>query len=176
MVRTVSLANYSDVHYTDGSIAKRIVQHFKPSGHCLEPFAGEGAFLDHLPSGSSWCELAKGVNFFEWEKPVDWIVTNPPFSNLTHVFEKAFKVADNCVFLIPISKYWSSAPRLNLVREYGGLMELLHLGTGRDIGFDIGFPFGALHFKRNYKGAITSSELALPKMPRGGAGAGKVRT
>lgn len=161
MVRTVGLKDYSDVHFTNDDVARRIVEHFKPVGRCLEPFAGEGAFLQHLPPGSQWCELSKGVDFFSWTDHVDWIVSNPPFSNLTQVFEHAFSVAENCVFLIPISKYWSSAPRLELAARYGGLVEILHMGPGRRIGFDIGFPFGALHFQRGYKGPIKMAELAI---------------
>jgi len=159
MVRTTGLQGYSDVHYTDAEVARRVIEHFAPSGQCLEPFAGGGAFLQHLPPGSKSCELAQGSDFFAFNEPVDWIVTNPPFSNLTQVFVHAFKVAENCVFLIPISKYWSSAPRMAAVAGYGGLAEILHVGAGRRIGFDIGFPFAAMHFKRGYQGPIKLTEM-----------------
>lgn len=160
MVRTTHLQGYSDIHFTDGAVAQRVIAHFKPQGICLEPFAGEGAFLQHMPPGSLSCELSRGVDFFKFKQPVDWIVTNPPFSNLTEVFEHAFSLAENCVFLIPISKYWSSAPRLAAAGRYGGLVEILHCGPGRKIGFDIGFPFGALHFQRGYQGPIKMSDLS----------------
>lgn len=157
MVRTAHLNNYSDVHYTEEQVAFDIIQHFNPSGVCLEPFRGAGAFTKWLPPDTAWCEIQEGRNFFDFDTPVDWIVTNPPFSNLTQVMEHAFKLADNCVFLIPISKYWSSAPRLAAVKNYGGVAEIHHMGTGRSIGFDIGFPFAAMHFKRGYQGAIRES-------------------
>jgi hypothetical protein len=86
-------------------------------------------------------------------------MTNPPFSNMTQVFEHSFALADNCVFVIPISKYWSSAPRIKAAERYGGLVEIAHLGCGRDIGFDIGFPFAAMHFKRRYRGRIKQTTL-----------------
>jgi hypothetical protein len=66
-------------------------------------------------------------------------------------------LANHCVFQIPVSKYFSSAPRLALAREYGGLEEMLMLGTGRSIGFDIGFPFAAMKFTRDYAGDIRIS-------------------
>lgn len=160
MVRTVGLKNYSDVHYTPDSVAQAVVDHFAPVGRCLEPFKGGGAFLKALPADADWCELADGRDFFAYTDPVDWIVTNPPFSSLTEVFRHAFSIAENCVFVIPISKYWSSAPRLDAVTQFGGLVEIFHLGRGRDIGFDIGFPFAALHFKRGYCGPIYESSLA----------------
>lgn len=162
MVRTVGLSSYSDIHFTSGELAQAIVRHFNPTGRCLEPFRGAGAFLDHLPAGTDWCELAEGRDFFQYEQKVDWIITNPPFSNMTRVFEHAFRISEHCVFLIPIAKYFSSAPRLDLVRAYGGLAEILHVGSGRSVGFDIGFPFGALHFARGYRGSI--KETILPKL------------
>jgi len=161
MVRTASLKNYSDVHFTNSVVAKKIVEHFSPKGQCLEPFKGEGAFFDHLPGNPKWCEISLGIDFFSCNESVDWIITNPPFSNLTNVFEHAFEISDNCVFLIPISKYWSSMPRLKLAKKYGGLKEILHVGTGRQISFDLGFPFAALHFKKGYAGPIHESFLVL---------------
>lgn len=161
MVRTATnaMSGYSDVHLTDREVAARIVRHFNPSGACLEPFKGGGAFLDNLPPGSDWCEITEGRDFFDYKQRVDWIVTNPPFSNLTQVFEHAFSIATNSVFLIPISKYWSSAPRIELSVKHAGLAEIAHLGRGRSIGFDIGFPFAAMHFRRGYAGAIRQSRL-----------------
>lgn len=159
MARTRGLKNYSDEHYTAKCIAEVVIKHFSPIGRCLEPFSGNDAFLQYMPSGTDWCEIQKGRDFFDYNDQVDWIVTNPPFSNMTKVFEHAFSLSDNCVFVIPISKYWSSAPRINASLAYGGLKEILHLGTGRDIGFDIGFPFAAMHFKRGYQGPIQQTRL-----------------
>jgi hypothetical protein len=159
MVKTVGLKSYSDVHFTDGKIARDIVEHFKPSGIVFEPFRGDGSFSKHLPSGHEWCEITEGIDFFLYQKKVDWIITNPPFSCLTDVFSHAFSLAEHCVFLIPISKYFSSEPRLKLARAYGGLVEILHVGTGRDIGFNIGFPFGAMRFSRGYTGPIHQNYL-----------------
>jgi hypothetical protein len=165
MVRTVGLTDYSDVHYTSDGVARQIVAHFNPRGVCLEPFRGGGAFHRHLPPGSPWCEIEEGRDFFAWREPVDWIVTNPPFSNLTAIFAHAFELAEQCVFLMPVSKYWSSAPRIRLAQSYGGLKEIMHLGTGRDIGFDIGFPFAAMHFVRKYRGPITDSGFPAGTLP-----------
>lgn len=175
MVMTRGQKAYSDVHFTDPSVAKRVLSHFSPVGRCLEPFAGGGAFLQHMPADTPWCELSEGRDFFDWTELVDWIVTNPPFSNLTQVFEHAFSVAENCVFVMPISKYWSSAPRIEAVAAYGGLVEICHMGRGRDIGFDIGFPFAAMHFRRGHGGDIRLSTLACGSRVDGGD-AGEARS
>lgn len=175
MVRTVGLSGYSDVHYTADTVARRIVEHFQPAGVCLEPFRGDGAFHRHLPDGSPWCEISEGRDFFAYTDPVDWIITNPPFSNLTRIFEHAFGLARQCVFLIPVSKFYSSAPRLRLAHAYGGLKEIMHLGAGRDIGFDIGFPFAAMHFVRDYRGPITDSGFPIGTREIASAPTGGVR-
>lgn len=152
MVRTTGLNNYSDVHLTSSAVARRIVDFFQPTLPCLEPCVGEGVFLEFLPEGTTWCEIQRGVDFFDFTDPVEWIVTNPPFEELTRWMERAFKVSNNVVFLMPLSKLYSSVPRLQLVREYGGVRTILYFGSGRKIGFDIGFPFGAIHFQRGYSG------------------------
>ena len=152
MVKTTGQKNYSDVHFTRNDIAKKIVENFEITGSCLEPAKGNGVIYQYLPEGSDWCEISQGRDFFEYTGHVDWIVTNPPFSNLTDWMRKSFEISENVVFLIPISKLFSSAPRMRLVSEYGGIPEIFCLGTGREIGFDIGFPFAAIHFQKGYKG------------------------
>lgn len=156
MVRTASLNNYSDVHFTDRKVARKIVSYFQPQGRILEPFRGDGAFFESLPAGSFWCELSEGRDFFDWQEPVDWIITNPPFSNLTDIMAHAFKVSENTVFLVPLSKIYSSSPRLDLVRAQAGMRTQLMFGPGRRIGFNIGFPFAAIHFQRGYQGPVSA--------------------
>lgn len=164
MVRTANLTNYSDVHFTDRVVARQVIDYFQPQGRVLEPFKGDGAFYEALPPGTQWCELSEGRDFFDWQEPVDWIVTNPPFSNLTEVMAHAFRLAENTVFLVPLSKVYSSSPRLDLVRRYAGMRTQLMFGPGRKIGFNIGFPFAAIHFQRGYTGPVASvwaDELAV---------------
>lgn len=169
MVRTTGLKDYSDIHFTDRALAKKIIQFYQPSGNVLEPFKGDGAFYDPLhdylhvqPQAHTldWSEIKLGRNFLTYNRPVDWIITNPPFGPLTEMMKKAFEICQNTVFLIPVSKFFSSAPRLKLSAEHANLKHMLHVGTGRDIGFDIGFPFAAMHFEKGYHGPIHQTWLA----------------
>jgi len=161
MVKTSGQKNYSDIHFTREDIAKKIVDHYindlNNTLKFLEPAKGSGVFLKYMPQDTDWCEINEGRDFFKYQNHVDWIITNPPFSNLTQWMIKSFELSDNVVFLIPISKLFSSVPRMKLVKQYGGIREIYYLGSGRDIGFDIGFPFAAIHFQRNYCGQITMS-------------------
>tara|TARA_Y100000310_G_scaffold345213_1_gene462749 strand:+ start:2533 stop:3039 length:507 start_codon:yes stop_codon:yes gene_type:complete len=152
MVRTVGLKNYSDVHFTDRKVAKAIISYYNPKGSILEPFRGDSAFFEQLPGAPLWCEITEGRDFFDFTTSVDWIITNPPFSNLTDIMRHSFSIAEKTLFLIPTSKIYSSMPRMKLTKDMAGMKEHLFLGTGRDIGFDIGFPFSATLFERGYNG------------------------
>jgi len=143
--------NEQDVIFTPEYIAEGIINHFKPSGKCLDPCKGNGAFLKYLPINSDWCEITEGKDFFDYRKKVDWIVGNPPYS----IFEKwlihSFKVADNIVYLIPITKALTSYRVMKQIYELGSICEIFVLGAGRHIGFPFGFAIGAVHFKPKVK-------------------------
>lgn len=143
--------NPADVELTPPEVAARVVKHFAPSGVMLDPCRGEGAFWREMP-GADWCEVREGRDFMEWQKPVDWIISNPPYSTLLGFLRHSFKVADNVVYAIPAAKIFQSIPYLELINEYGGIREILILGRGRAIGLPLGFAVAAVHFKRGYKG------------------------
>ena len=143
--------NESDVAMTPPYVARRVVNHFKPQGRMLDPCRGEGAFWNAMP-GAEWCEIREGRDFMEWTAPVDWIVTNPPFSTFMGFIKHAFDVAENVVFVIPAAKVWGSMPYHEMIEAYGGIREIMILGRGRAIGLPLGFAVGAFHFKRGYKG------------------------
>ena len=148
--------NLNDVVYTPNSVAKTIIDHFQPTGVILDPCRGDGAFHRHMP-GSHYCEIAEGKDFFKWTDKVDWIVSNPPYSVYRDWLLHSFKVADNIVYLIPIAKAFTTSSLLDATAEFGGIVEIFHIGPARDIGFDMGFAVGAVHYKRGYAGALTLS-------------------
>lgn len=109
----------SDVVYTPDDVARDIVAYFKPAGRVLEPAAGDGAFLSHMP-GAEWCELEKGRDFFAWGEAVDWIVGNPPYSIFSEFMRHSMTVAKNIVFLIPINKAFNSSKMIKDIYQWGG--------------------------------------------------------
>ena len=155
------MKNYSDVHFTKPHVAKAIVRHFAPTGKTLEPFRGSGVFYRELPQGTLWCEIEDNRDFYDFNEQVDWIVTNPTWSDLTKVMDHAFSISQNTVLLIPLSKLYSSVPRMDLVRKLAGVKEQLILGSGRDIGFDLGFPMAAIHFERGYHGSYFNTHMSF---------------
>ena len=143
----------SDVVYTPDDVARDVVDFFKPTGRILEPSAGDGAFLRHLPKDTEWCEIEKGRDFFAEHRNFDWIIGNPPYSIFSEWLRHSFKIADNIVYVIMPHSLYNSVGRLKRIQEYGGIKTNLILGTGKEIGMmDVGFLIAAVHFQRNYRG------------------------
>jgi hypothetical protein len=151
-----SMATASDFVLTNPETAKWIVQYFNDyTGILLDPCAGEDAFYKNFPKGMGMrCEIKDGIDFFGWDNnnKVKWIITNPPYSIYDLFLEKSFAVSDNVVFFVPIAKAFKSNKVQKMVSEYGGLKEIIYMGSGSKHGFSFGFPVGCLHYQKNYKG------------------------
>ena len=143
--------NPKDVVMTPTQIAVSIVNHFKPTGRILEPCRGSGNIAKLMP-GCEWCEITEGRDFFHWHEPVDWIVSNPPYSTFYEWMCHSFTLADDIVYLIPLHKLFSGSKYLKRITEYGGIKEVMNMGSANIVGFPVGFAIGAVHFRRNYRG------------------------
>lgn len=152
--------NPNDVVFTPDWLAKQICEMFPIEGKVLEPCKGEGAFMRYLPSDSDWCEITEGRNFYDYNKKVDWIVTNPPYSDFNRFLEHSFELADNVILLVPIAKLFKSMGTLRQVFTYGGFVEIWTLPASK-AGFPFGFPCAVYHIKRGYKGETKIGELEL---------------
>ena len=115
--------NPNDVVFTPDWLAKQIVSMFDIKGKVLEPCKGEGAFLNHLPKNTDWCEIAEGRNYYDYNEKVDWIVTNPPYSDYNRFLEHSFNLADNIVLLVPVAKMFKSMGTMSDIFNYGGFVE-----------------------------------------------------
>lgn len=135
-------------------LAKFIIEYFNPKGIVLEPCKGNDSFYRNIKNKKDWCEISKGKDFLNYNKKVDWIITNPPFSIYDLFLLKAFEVADNIVFLTVASKAFKSQKIDKEIEKYGGLKEIVLLGGGQKAGFPFGFPLCCLYYKRGYKGKI----------------------
>jgi hypothetical protein len=61
--RSIAPQGGDDCIRTPDDLAARIVQYFGPSGRCIDPCFGDGAFHKALPKGSHWCEITQGLDF-----------------------------------------------------------------------------------------------------------------
>ena len=143
----------TDKVYTPDNIAKEIIAKFDITGKVLDAFRGKGAFYDNYPADviKDWCEIDNGKDFFAYNERVDWIITNPPYSIYDEVMEHSFEIADNIVYLVPLSKVVSSLGRIRKIKEFGGVPYIYITGASR-CGFPFGFPVCAIHIKRGYEG------------------------
>jgi len=142
--------NYSsnDVIMTPDYLCKAIVEHFKPSGKILEPCKGTGNFLKYMKA--DWCEIEEGKDFFNYNKKVDWIITNPPYSKMRKFLIHSFEISQNIVFLITINHIWTKA-RVRDMQNHGfDIKEILLINTPKEFP-PMGFQFGIVHFQKNYK-------------------------
>lgn len=143
--------NPNDVVFTPDWLAKQICEMFPITGKVLEPCKGEGVFLQYLPPNSDWCEITEGKNFYDYNEKVNWIVTNPPYSDFNRFLEHSFELADNIVLLVPVAKMFKSMGTLKSVFDYGGFVEI-HTLPSSQAGFPFGFPSGVYYIKKGYKG------------------------
>ena len=143
----------NDKVWTPDDVAVRIVSHFAPSGKCLEPCKGGGAFMRAMPL-CDWCEIDEGRNFLTTEGKWDWVVTNPPWSQFRPFLLKSMEVADNVVFLSLLNA-WFMRARVRDMRNAGfGIVEVLMLDTPKKPWPQTGFQLSAVHVKRGYHGPV----------------------
>ncbi|WP_255413789.1 helix-turn-helix transcriptional regulator [Pseudorhodobacter sp. MZDSW-24AT] len=151
-----------DLVMTPAPQAGAIITHFSEQlyGSILDPARGQGAFFDQFPANLShhWCELAEGLDFLEWKRPVDWIITNPPWSRLREFTRHAMTVADNIVWLAPIVNMTTKA-RLRDLDQFGfGIAELLLIDTPKSWP-QSGFQLAAVHLRKGHPSAWQVSRL-----------------
>lgn len=143
----------NDKVYTPEKVAKEMISFYNLSGKVLDPFRGGGVFYNNFPDNvdSYWCEIDDGVDFFEFEERVDWIISNPPYSIFDEVLEHSFKISENVVYLVPLSKVVSSLGRIKSILGYGNIKSIKIIGASK-CGFPFGFPACSIHIQRNYLG------------------------
>lgn len=145
----------ADIVYTPDYVSKQIIDFLSPSGLCLDPCKGDGAFLKYMPEDSDYCELREDKDFFSYNKNVDWIIGNPPYSIFEDFLIKSFEISDNVSFLVPTNKVFQRQIIMEMINKYGGIKSMIIYGSGQLIDFPFGFSVGNFHFKKGYKGDAT---------------------
>ena len=150
-----------DVVFTPDWVARDMVEFFKPSGRILEPCAGDGAFLKYLPD-ANWCEIEKGRDFFAWTTPVDWVFGNPPYSVFSQWLGHSMNIAKNICYLIPLTRLFNSGFFIKRMMSYGNIVHMRYYADGGELGWNIGFAIGAVHFQKDYHGPMEISYCGSP--------------
>lgn len=149
-----------DIVMTPFNIAKTIIDHFVLKGIVLDPCRGTGAFYNQFPDHveKDWCELSEGKDFFTYNRKVDWIITNPPWSKIKDFITHSCKISDNVCFLIPFN-HFSTKARIRIIHDHGyGIKEFYGVPTPKFSNWpQSGFQLGVTHIAKGYKGPITIS-------------------
>lgn len=146
-MRSMVTKSGNDKVYTPDYLAKKIVEHYHPTGKILEPCSGDGAFLKYMPN-ADWCEIDKGRDFFDYNDKVDWIVTNPPYSLYRQFLQHSLELSDNVVFLQFINAFFMRK-RVYIMRESGfDIEEIWYLDTPPKPWPQTGFQVGCIYFKK----------------------------
>lgn len=149
--------NSNDDVMTPVLLCDKIINHFKPTGKFLEPCAGSGNFLStkYLENYCivDYCEIKKGRDFFDYKEKVNWIITNPPWSQIRKFLQHGMKIANNIVFLMTINHLWTKARLRDIKENKFGIKEILMIDTPKEFP-QMGFQVGAIHLQKNYKGDI----------------------
>ncbi|WP_279482222.1 hypothetical protein [Aureimonas sp. SK2] len=144
----------TDLVYTPGSYADMAMRLLPLYGRVLDPARGRGAFFDRIPAHCEplWCEVAEGRNFYDWVERVDWVVTNPPWSEIRPFMAHAMTIADNVVFLVTANHAYTRA-RVRLAQDAGfGLRGMLHMPTPPKPWPASGFQLSLLWWQRGWRG------------------------
>ena len=152
-----------DLVMTPPELAAVVIGHFagRMSGTVLDPARGQGAFHDRFPAclDRHWCEITEGRDFLDWHEPVDWVMSNPPWSRLRDFSRHAMRIAPSIVWLAPLTNLTTRA-RLRDLDEAGfGIAELVLIDTPKDWP-QSGFQLVAAWLRKGHSGGWSVRRLA----------------
>ena len=152
-----------DLVMTPPELAAVVIGHFagRMSGTVLDPARGQGAFHDRFPAclDRHWCEITEGRDFLDWHEPVDWVMSNPPWSRLRDFSRHAMRIAPNIVWLAPLTNLTTKA-RLRDLDEAGfGIAELVLIDTPKGWP-QSGFQLVAAWLRKGHSGGWSVTRLA----------------
>lgn len=150
----------SDYVMTPEWCAKDMIQYFNPIGKILDPCRGlNKVFHNLLPIGTDYCEIQEGINFFDYDKQVDWIVGNPPYSIFNDWMEKSFEISENILYLVPTFKIFNALGLCRMYKDKGWIKHIRFYDTGKNIEWSRSRPIVAVHFQQNYVGDTSWSHF-----------------
>jgi len=119
-----------DKFYTPPELASSLVPIVPASrsDSFFDPFRGKGAFYDAFTGHESgWAELDEGLDFFDTPpNQWDWLISNPPYSNLDDVLEASCSIAKKG-FAYLLLGHALTPRRLERIGELGFGLTSIHL-------------------------------------------------
>jgi hypothetical protein len=148
----------NDRIYTPKPVALKMIEmcNLKEGDTVLDPSYGGGVFYDNLPEyvNKEWCEIDKGKDFFEYDKKVDFIIGNPPYSILNKWLDKTMDLTDKFCYILGFNL---TDTRLKKITERGYGITRMHI---IDIDWWFGHSFIVL-FEKNKPSIITAEPIKI---------------
>jgi hypothetical protein len=152
-----------DVVMTPRWFAKEIIDYFPLEGFVLDPSKGEGAFYDQFPAHvqKDWCEVRENRDFFDWQRRVDWILGNTPWSGyaFTAFQEHSFELADNVALLIPSAMGLTTKKRIRLMAQFGHALKEIVFYDWPPEWPQYAFTLTVHHWQRGWTGEIKMTNM-----------------
>lgn len=141
-----------DKVYLPEPYAVDIIEHFvgKRRGlRLLDPCAGKGVFVNNYPEGNEriYCEIDEGRDFFEFQQPVDMIVSAPPFSIISDFTRHAMTLTKDIVFLAGLHHFTTVARWRDIENAGFHIAELRRITHKPSTYPSGGFKWVAAHIK-----------------------------
>lgn len=119
-----------DKFYTPKLLAEKLISYvpLKEGDIVLDPALGNGAFYSQYPSyvEKDYCEIEEGKDFYSYNKKVDWIITNPPYSNLDDWIKKTLRVCSKgFAYLLGINNI--TPRRIEMINKRNFGLTFIHL-------------------------------------------------
>jgi hypothetical protein len=171
----------NDIVMTPPGVCAAVVDHFAPQGRVMDPCAGNGnflrAFVDYgIPVNDVlWCEVNTTFisklwgpprDFFSYTEKVDWIITNPPWSQIRKFLDHAMIVADNVVFLLTVNHIWTKLRFKNIHNAGFAIKEICVMDSPKELNKS-GFTVGCVHVSRSpvdVRGNVSLGTIELSQL------------
>lgn len=107
--------------YTKPEMVRYLLDKTPIDGSVLDAGSGKNkVWFNELKGEKYECEIEDGVDFFSWNKKVNWVVGNPPFHLGWKFLKKASEIAQNIAFLGNLNFLNSLLPkRLEELKQKG---------------------------------------------------------
>ena len=92
-----------------------------------DPFRNSGNYFFQFPKGDhEWSEILDGKDFFDFDKHVDVICSNPPYSCLNKILTKLVEIKPLIISLL-LGLHNITPKRIEFLNKNGYYLEKLHL-------------------------------------------------
>ncbi len=141
----------NDKIYTPINLAKIMIDlcEIKNNDIVLDPCRGKGAFYNNLPKCKKYyCEIDENKDFFDWDKKVDLIIGNPPYSLWNKWIEHTMKYCNKFCYIFGFLNFMPE--RIDLILNEGFKIKKMILCK-------VAWWFGQsiiVLFEKNYNGKI----------------------